>query len=36
MEAYGTALGDGTTMVLSPDSEFFRFFNEIGKGSNKK
>ena len=26
MEAYGEALGDGTTMVLSPDSEFFRFF----------
>ena len=26
MEAYGDALGDGTTMVLSPDSEFFRFF----------
>ncbi|MBI2586772.1 MAG: protease modulator HflC [Rhodospirillales bacterium] len=26
MEAYGQALGDGTTMVLSPDSAFFRFF----------
>lgn len=26
MEAYGEALGDGTTMVLSPDSAFFRFF----------
>lgn len=26
MEAYGEALGDGTTMVLSPDSEFFRYF----------
>ena len=26
MEAYGEALGDGTTMILSPDSEFFRFF----------
>lgn len=26
MEAYGQALGDGTTMVLSPDSEFFRHF----------
>ena len=26
MEAYGEALGEGTTMVLSPDSEFFRFF----------
>jgi membrane protease subunit HflC len=29
MEAYGAALGDGTTMVLSPDSEFFRFFGSI-------
>ncbi|MCB2099849.1 MAG: protease modulator HflC [Rhodobacterales bacterium] len=26
MEAYGEALGDGTTMVLTPNSEFFRFF----------
>ncbi|MCP5368445.1 MAG: protease modulator HflC [Hyphomicrobiales bacterium] len=26
MEAYGEAFGDGTTMVLSPDSEFFRYF----------
>ena len=27
MEAYGEALGgDGTTMVLSPDGEFFRYF----------
>ncbi len=26
MEAYGKAFGDGTTMVLSPDSEFFRYF----------
>ena len=31
MEAYGEALGEGTTMVLSPDSEFFRFF-----GTDKK
>jgi membrane protease subunit HflC len=29
MEAYEKALGDGTTMVLSPDSEFFRFFNDL-------
>jgi len=27
MEAYRASLGDGTTMVLSPDSEFFRYFN---------
>jgi membrane protease subunit HflC len=27
MNAYATALdGQGTTMVISPDSEFFRFF----------
>ncbi|MAH85070.1 MAG: protease modulator HflC [Rhodospirillaceae bacterium TMED8] len=32
MEAYGEALGEGTTMVLSPDSEFFRFF---GSGNPK-
>lgn len=34
LEAYGEALGDGTTMVLSPDSEFFRYFNDLsGKGA---
>ena len=31
MEAYGEALGEGTTMVLNPDSEFFRFFGTIKK-----
>mgnify|MGYP003349037683 CR=1 FL=1 len=37
MEAYKQALGDGsTTLVLTPDSEFFRFFNDIGgKGQQK-
>ncbi len=36
MEAYDKALGDGTTMVLSPDSEFFRYFlDETGKGGKK-
>ena len=30
-EAYGEALGEGTTMVLSPDSEFFRFFGTVKK-----
>ena len=36
MEAYEKALGDGTTMVLSPDSEFFRFFNDLpGKARAK-
>ena len=34
MEAYKQSLGDGsTTLVLSPDSEFFRFFNDVtGRG----
>ncbi len=31
MEAYRGALGDGTTMVLSPNSEFFKYFNKMGK-----
>ena len=35
MEAYGVALGEGTTMVLSPDSDFFRFFrSEKARKSN--
>lgn len=29
MEAYRASLGEGTTMVLSPDSEFFRYFNQL-------
>jgi modulator of FtsH protease HflC len=29
MEAYRGALGEGTTMVLSPDSEFFRYFDAL-------
>ncbi len=30
MEAYKQSLGDGsTTLILSPDSEFFRFFNDV-------
>ncbi len=31
MEAYGYALNDGTTMVLSPESEFFRYFKDLKK-----
>ena len=34
MEAYDNAFGDGTTMVLSPNSDFFRFFGDI-KGKTK-
>jgi membrane protease subunit HflC len=29
MEAYRAALGEGTTMVLSPNSEFFRYFDRL-------
>ena len=37
MEAYGDALGKGTTMVLSPDSEFFRYFRNLnGKNPTNK
>ena len=36
MEAYRIALGsDDTTMVMSPDSEFFRFFGDITGGAMK-
>ena len=29
MEAYDNAFGEGTTMVLNPNSDFFRFFGDI-------
>ena len=29
MEAYRGAFGEGTTMVLSPNSEFFKYFNKM-------
>ena len=32
LEAYGKAFAKGTTMVLSPDSEFFQYFNGVPKG----
>ena len=35
MEAYSVAFGEGTTMVLSPDSDFFRFFG-TNNGRNKR
>jgi len=28
LEAYRASMGEGTTMVLSPDSEFFRYFSK--------
>jgi membrane protease subunit HflC len=37
MQSYRTALGsNGTTMVLSPDSEFFQYFANEGKGTPGK
>ena len=33
MQAYEGAIGDGTTMILSPDSEFFRYFGKLPKGA---
>lgn len=35
MEAYDQAFGEGTTMVLSPDSEFFRYFGDISGQKEK-
>jgi len=31
LEAYKASIGAGTAMVISPDSEFFHFFNQSGK-----
>lgn len=31
LESYGIAFGEGTTMVLKPDSEFFQFFRGTSK-----
>jgi len=31
LEAYRAAVGRGTRLVISPDSEFFRFFEKAGK-----
>ena len=36
MQAYAQSLEDsGTTLVLSPNSEFFRYFNEAGAASSR-
>lgn len=33
LQSYRTALGkDGTTMVLTPDTEFFKYFQQTGEG----
>ncbi len=31
LEAYRNSIGEGTRLVISPDSEFFRFFNQSRK-----
>ncbi len=36
MEAYDKAFGEGTTMVLSPDSDFFKFFGDESGTKDKK
>jgi membrane protease subunit HflC len=36
MEAYSEAFGEGTTMVLSPDSDFFKFFGDINGRKSRK
>ena len=36
MEAYSVAFGEGTTMVLSPDSDFFKFFGNVNGRKSKK
>ena len=36
MEAYSEAFGEGTTMVLSPDSDFFKLFGDINGRKSRK
>ncbi|RCK51751.1 membrane protein [Thalassospira profundimaris] len=35
LQAYREALDKGTTMVLSPDSEFFKYFNQSEPGASR-
>ncbi len=35
MQAYETAIDEGTTIVLSPDSDFFRYFSSQGGGAGQ-
>jgi len=35
LEALGQAINEGTTMVLSPDSELFQFFNALKEGTTR-
>jgi modulator of FtsH protease HflC len=36
MEAYKQAFSQGGSMVLSPDSDFFRYFNDPSGAAGKK
>lgn len=36
MEAYRSSLASGTTMVLSPNSEFFRYFDQLPKTTQQR
>ena len=35
LESYKTALSNGSTMVLSPDSEFFQYFNKSAPDTSR-
>jgi len=35
LEAYRNTIGEGTTLILSPDSEFFQFFVDSGDDTEK-
>jgi membrane protease subunit HflC len=36
LEAYRKTIGEGTTLILSPDSEFFQFFVESGVATERR
>jgi membrane protease subunit HflC len=36
LEAYRNTIGEGTTLILSPDSEFFHFFVESGIATERR
>jgi membrane protease subunit HflC len=36
LEAYRKTIGEGTTLILSPDSEFFQFFVDSGIATEKR
>ncbi len=36
LEAYRNTIGEGTTLILSPDSEFFQFFTRSGVATESR